>query len=93
MTRKIAKSAKISVIVALLVLMVMGIDEVFADNQSQVDLHEFDKLLQGVDMEIMVMQGYVEPVIDTTQTTYTEFIKSQISYLEAFEEVINKQIF
>lgn len=93
MTRQIGKSAKLSAIVALLVLMVMGIDEVFADNQAQVDLHEFDKLLEVVGAEPLNTQGQMETSVDTTQTIQTEFIEFQISYLEAFEEVIQKQIF
>ena len=93
MTRKIAKSAKFSAIVALLVLMVMGIDEVFADNQAQTDLHEFDQLLDGVTAEILSVQGETQHVTDTSETIHTEFIKYQTAYLEAFEEVIHKQIF
>ena len=92
MTRQIGKSAKFSAIVAILVLMVMGIDSVFAENQAQLDLHEFGELLDGIEAELLTTQGQIAPVSDTSQTIHTEFIQSQISYLEAFEEVIHRQI-
>ena len=93
MTPKIAKSAKFSAIVALLVLMILGIDDVFADNQAQIDLYEFHELLDGVDSEIVSVQGQIQPVEDTTQTIHDEFIKSKKSFLEAFDEVIQNNIF
>ena len=93
MTRKIAKSVKFSAIVALLVLMVLGIDEVFADNQAQVDLYEFHELLEGVSSEIVSTQGQIQPVADTAQTIHYELIKHQKSFLEAFDEVIQNNIF
>ena len=93
MTRKIAKSVKFSAIVALLVLMVLGIDEVFADNQAQVDLYEFHELLEGVSSEIVSTQGQIQPVADTTQTIHDELIKHQKAILEAFDEVIQNNIF
>ena len=93
MTRKIAKSAKFSAIVALLVLMVLGIDEVFAENQAQTDLYEFHELLDGVSSEIVSVPGTHQFVTDTTQTIHDELIKSQKSFLEAFDEVIQNNIF
>jgi len=90
---QIGKSAKFSAIVALLVLMVMGIDQVFADNGAQVDLHEFDQLLEGVEAEIVSTQGEIQPAINTSNTIHAEIIKSQTAYLEAFEEVIQNKIF
>ena len=90
MTRKIAKSAKFSAIVALLVLMAMGIDQVFADN-TFTELHEFNELLVGVEAQI-VSDVNQDVATDSSQSMPTDYIVSEIAYLEAFEEVIQDQI-
>jgi len=90
MTGKIAKSVKLSAIAALIVLMSMG--GFFAENQAQADLDEFDKLLDGIEAEVLSLQGNTEPVPDTTETIPVEFIEAQSAYLEAFDEVIRKQL-
>ena len=89
MTRKIAKSVKLSAIVALIVLMAMN--GFLADNQAQADLDEFDKLLDGIEAEVSSTQGEVKPIPDTTETLPAEFITAQHAYLEAFDEVIRNQ--
>ena len=90
MTGKIAKSVKLSAIAALIVLMSMG--GFFAENQAQADLDEFDKLLDGIEAEVLSLQGNTEPVPDTTETIPVEKIEAQSAYLEAFDEVIRKQL-
>ena len=87
MTRKIAKSAKFSAIVALLVLMLMGMDQVFADNQAAIELHEFGELLDGVATQVLATPIQLQPQQDTTIPS-AEFLVAQITYLEAFDQVI-----
>ena len=89
MTRKIAKSVKLSTIVALIVLMAMA--GFLADNQAQADLDEFDKLLDGIEAEVSSTKGAIKPTPDTAETLPTEFITAQHAYLEAFDEVIRNQ--
>ncbi len=44
MTRQITKSVKLSVIVALLVFMAMGLDQSFADHEADRQIDEFSEL-------------------------------------------------
>jgi len=92
-TRKIEQSAKFSAIVALLVLMVIGIDDVFADNTSQIELHDFGELLDGVAAEVLASPIQLENASDENPTLRAELFVAQIAYLEAFEEVIQNKIF
>jgi len=93
MTRKIAKYGKVTAIVALIVLMVLQVDPALADNRVQADLDEFDQLLDGIGAEVSLTQVEIKSTSDTTETLPAEFIIAQRAYLEAFDEVIRKQIF
>ena len=93
MTRKIAKYGKVTAIVALIVLMVLQVDPALADNRVQADLEEFDQLLDGIGAEVSLTQVEIKSTSDTTETLPAEFIIAQRAYLEAFDEVIRKQIF
>ena len=77
---------------ALIVLMAMGVNDVFGDNEADNLVHEFGELLDGVEAEILKIPSNSESPIDTTDTMQTGEIFSQIAYLEAFDEVIRKQI-
>ena len=77
---------------ALVVLMAMGIDDVFGDQEANTLVHEFGELLEGVEAEILSIPNDTNPSVDTTDTMQTENILSQIAYIEAFDEVIRKQI-
>ena len=88
MTGKIAKSVKLSAIVALLVFMAMGIDEFYGDNQAYADLHEFEKLLDEIGAEVLSTHDIPGPISDQTQTIPVEQIDGHFAYLEAFDEVI-----
>ena len=92
-TRKIAQSAKFSAIVALLVLMVIGIENVFADNTAQIELDNFGELLDGVAADILATQIHLDQTSDENLTLRAELLVAQISYLKAFEEVIQNNIF
>ena len=77
---------------ALVVLMAMGVSDVFGDNTANELVHEFGDLLEGVEAEILSIPNDTESFADTTETMQTEKILSQIAYIEAFDEVIRKQI-
>lgn len=77
---------------ALVVLMAMGVNDVFGDNEADTLVHEFGELLDGVEAEILAIPDDTEPTADTTDTMQSEEILSQIVYLETFDEVIRKQI-
>ena len=77
---------------ALVVLMAMGVNDVFGDNTANELVHEFGELLEGVEAEILSIPNDTNPSVDTTDTMQTENIISQIAYIEAFDEVIRKQI-
>ena len=92
-TRKITQSTKFSAIVALLVLMVIGIDNVFADNTAQIELDNFGELLDGVAAKVLATPIQLESIQDENPTLRAELFVAQIAYLEAFEEVIQNNIF
>ena len=62
------------------------------ENQADTLVHEFGELLEGVEAEILAIPDNTEPTINTSDTLQTEDILSQIAYIEAFDEVIRKQI-
>lgn len=86
------KSVGLTAIMALIVLMAMGVNDVFGDNEADNLVHEFGELLDGVEAEILKIPSNVESSIDTTDTMQAGEIFTQIAYLEAFDEVIRKQI-
>ncbi len=92
-TRKVTKSVVLPTVVALLVILSMGLNDVFADNQQDRFLEDFGELLDGVEAALPSTQGEIEPVIDQSATLRTDLIAAQIAHLEAFDEVIQKQIF
>jgi len=92
-TRKVAKSVVLPTVMALLVILSMGLNEVFADHEQDRLLDDFGELLDGVEAALPSTQGEIEPVIDQSATLRIDLIASQIAHLEAFDEVIQKQIF
>ena len=77
---------------ALVVLMAMGVNDVFGDNEANMLVHEFGELLEGVEAEILTIPNDTESSVDTTDTMQTEKILSQIAYLKTFDEAIRKQV-
>ena len=77
---------------ALIVLMAMGVNDVFGDNEADILVHEFGEILEGVEAEILAILNDTEPSADTTDTMQTEKILSQIAYLKTFDEAIRKQV-
>lgn len=86
------KSAGLTVLLALFVAMALGLTELTGDNQADILVHEFGELLEGVEAEILAIPVNAESFVDTSNTMQTEKIQAQIAYLEAFDEVIRKQI-
>ena len=86
------KSVGLTAIMALVVLMAMGVDEVFGDHEADNLVHEFGEILDGVEAEILKIPNSMESSIDTTNTMHTEDIFSQIAYLGSFDESIRMQI-
>ena len=86
------KSVGLTAIMALVVLMAMGVNDVFGDNEADILVHEFGELLDGVEAEILAIPNDTESFADTTDTMQTGKILSQIAYLEAFDEAIRKQV-
>jgi len=93
MTRKVRESVMCTAVMAVLVLLAMGIDEVFADHEPDRLMEDFGELLEGAEASLLTTQGEIETAIDESATLPTELIVAQTAYLEAFEEVIHKQIF
>ena len=77
---------------ALVVLIAMGVNDVFGDNEANMLVHEFGELLEGVEAEILTIPNDTESSVDTTDTMQTEKILSQIAYLKTFDEAIRKQV-
>lgn len=77
---------------ALVVLMAMGVNDVFGDNQADTLVHEFGELLDGVEAEILKIPADTKPSVDTTDIMQPEKILSDIAYIEAFDEIIRKQV-
>lgn len=92
-TRKVAKSVVLPTVVALLVILSMGLNEVFADHEQDRLLEDFGELLDGVEAALPSTQGEMEPTIDQSAALRTDLIAAQTAQLEAFDEVIQKQIF
>jgi hypothetical protein len=77
---------------AIIVGMAIGFTDLSDDNMAGTLVHEFGELLEGVEAEILAIPDNTEPTINTSDTLQTEDILSQIAYIEAFDEVIRKQI-
>jgi len=92
-TRKVTKSVAFTAVMAVLVLLAMGIDEVFADHEQDRLIEDFGELLEGAEAALLTTQGEIEPAIDQSATLRIDLIVAQIAQLEAFDEVIQKQIF
>ena len=77
---------------ALIVLLAIGVNDAFGDNEANILVHEFGELLEGIEAEIQSIPIDSESFADPTDTIQSEMILSQIAYIDAFDEVIRKQI-
>lgn len=93
MTRQLnKKSVGLTVIMALLVVMALGFTDLSPEDSAGTLVHEFGELLDGVEAEILSIPIGTEPTSNTTDTMQTGKILSEFAYLQAFDEVIRKQI-
>ena len=86
------KSVGLTILTAMLIAMALGFTDLSDQNQADALVHEFGELLDDVEAEILSIPNDTESSIDTTDTMQTGAILSQVAYLEAFDEVIRKQI-
>ena len=89
---KSKKSVALTAVMALIVLLAMGIDEVYGDHEVDRLVQEFGELLEGVEAEILSIPNDTKPSVDTTDTMQTGKILSNIAFLKAFDETIHRQI-
>jgi hypothetical protein len=76
---------------ALLFVMAFGFSDLTSEDTAGSLVHEFGELLEGVEAEILSIPNDTTPAINTADTMQTE-IHSEFAYLQAFDEVIRKQI-
>ena len=94
MTRQLnKKSVGMTVVMALLIVMALGFTDLSPEDAASTLVHEFGELLDGVEAEILLIPIDTETSSDTTDTMQTKKILSEFAYLQAFDEVIRKQIF
>ena len=86
------KSVGMTVVMALLIAMAFGFTDLSSDDIASTLVHEFGELLDGVEAEILSIPIDTETSSDTTDTMQTKKILSEFAYLQAFDEVIRKQI-
>ena len=86
------KSVALTAVMALVVLMAMGVTDVFGDHEADTLVHEFGELLEGVEAEILKIPDNMRTSVNTTDTMQIEEILSQIAYVHSFDEVIRTQI-
>ena len=93
MTRQLnKKSVGMTVVMALLIAMAFGFTDLSSEDAESTLVHEFGELLDGVEAEILSIPIDTETSSDTTDTMQTKKILSEFAYLQAFDEVIRKQI-
>ena len=86
------KSLVLTTIMAIVVLMTLGVTDIFGDHEVDFLVHEFGVLLEGVEAEILRIPDDTRSSEDTTNTMQIHEILSEIAYVHAFDEVIHSQI-
>ena len=92
MTRKVAQPAKITAVLALVLLMVVGAGIFLAENTAQIELDTFEELLDGVASVVLVTPIQAETSFDQSSEPRAELLVHQESFLKAFNEVIQNNI-
>ena len=93
MTRQLnKKSVGMTVVMALLIVMALGFTDLSPEDAASTLVHEFGEILDGVEAEILSIPIDTETSSNTTDTMQTKKILSEFAYLQAFDEVIRKQI-
>ena len=86
------KSVGLTIMMALLIAMALGLTDLVPEDAAGSLVHEFGEILEGVEAEILSIPNDTSPAINTADTIQTETIHSEFAYLQAFDEVIRKQI-
>ena len=86
------KSVGLTVMMALFLAMALGLTEMVSEDQADSLVHEFGEILEGVEAEIMSIPNDTTPAFNTADTMQAEKIHAEISYLQAFDEAIRKQV-
>ena len=93
MTRQLnKKSVGLTVVMALLLAIGFGFTDLMPENQAGNLVHEFGEILEGVEAEILSVPNDTTSAFNTSDTMQVEKIHAEISHLQAFDEVIRKQI-
>ena len=94
MTRKKTKSVALTAMTALLVLLVIGFGEAFAEildaGEWQMTTLQLSELSETY-AEGITFEGHLDSTIDHSDTLNKESITAQKAYLDAFQEVIRFQ--
>ena len=92
MTRQVNKKpVGLTIVMALLLAIALGFTDLVSEDQAGSLVHEFGELLEGVEAEILSIPNDTAPARNTANTMQPE-IHSEFAYLQAFDEVIRKQI-
>lgn len=86
------KSVALTAMMAIVVLMALGITDIFGDHEADVLVHEFGDLLEGVEAEILKIPDDTRTSVNTTDTMQIQEISAEIAYVHAFDEIIRSQI-
>ncbi|MCV0430508.1 hypothetical protein [Nitrosopumilus sp.] len=93
MTRIVNKKpVGLTIVMALFLAMTLGLSDLVPEDQAGSLVHEFGDMLEGVESEILSIPNDTTPIFNTADTMQTEKINSDFAYLQAFDEVIRKQI-
>ena len=93
MTRQLnKKSVGLTVVMALLLAIGFGFTDLMPEDQAGNLVHEFGEILEGVEAEILSIPNDTTPAFNTANTMQAEKIHSERAYLQAFDEIIRKQI-
>ena len=94
MTRKNTKSVALTAMTALLVLLVIGFGEAFAEildaGEWQMTTLQLSELSETY-AEVITFEGHLDNTIDQNDTLNKEAMTAQKAYLDAFQEVIRFQ--
>ena len=94
MTQKDKSSVKLTAMTALLVLLVIGFGEAFAEildaGEWQMTTLQLSEMSETY-AEVITFEGHLENTIDQSDTLDKESITAQKAYLDAFQEVIRFQ--
>ena len=86
------KSVGLTIIMAMLLAIALGFTDMVSEDQADSLVHEFGEILEGVEAEILSIPNDTTPAFNTADTIQTEQIQSKFAHLQAFDEIIRKQI-